>query len=92
MTDPDNPVAALPPSATYPVSKTTLNALTLQYAKELDGILVNAASPGYCATDLNNHNGFRTPAQGAAIAVKLATLGDGGPTGGFFDDDGPVAW
>lgn len=92
MTDPGGMVSSLPPSATYPVSKTALNALTLQYAKELDGILVNAVSPGYCSTDLNNHSGFRTPAQGAAIAVKLATLGAGGPTGGFFDDDGTVAW
>jgi NAD(P)-dependent dehydrogenase (short-subunit alcohol dehydrogenase family) len=25
----------------------------------------------------------------AAIAVRLATTG---PTGGFFDDDGPVPW
>jgi len=92
MTDPNSPLAALPASATYPVTKTALNALTVQYAKELDGILVNAVCPGYCATDLNNHNGFRTPAQGAAIAVKLATLGADGPTGSFFDDAGKVAW
>jgi NAD(P)-dependent dehydrogenase (short-subunit alcohol dehydrogenase family) len=92
MSDPDSPLAALPASATYPVSKTALNALTLQYAKELDGILVNAVCPGYCATDLNNHTGVRTAAQGAAIAVKLATLDADGPTGGFFDDNGTVAW
>jgi NAD(P)-dependent dehydrogenase (short-subunit alcohol dehydrogenase family) len=92
MTDPNSPLASLPASATYPVSKTALNALTVQYAKELDGILVNSVCPGYCATDLNNHGGFRTPAQGAAIAVKLATLGADGPTGSFFDDAGKVAW
>jgi NAD(P)-dependent dehydrogenase (short-subunit alcohol dehydrogenase family) len=92
MTDPNSPLAALPASATYPVSKSALNALTLQYAKELGGILVNAVCPGYCATDLNNHSGVRTAAQGAAIAVRLATLGADGPTGGFFDDNGEVAW
>ena len=68
--------------------------MTVQYAKEFRGtkLLINAACPGYVATDLNNHTGFRTVEQGAAIAVRLATLGPDGPSGGFFDDDGPVAW
>jgi NAD(P)-dependent dehydrogenase (short-subunit alcohol dehydrogenase family) len=94
MSDPDNPLVAIPPSAAYIPSKTALNALTVQYAKELRGtnILVNAADPGYCATDLNNYAGYRTAAQGAVIAVRLATLGPDGPTGGFFNDDGPVPW
>ena len=84
----------LPPGAAYPVSKTTLNALTVQYAKELrgTGVLVNAADPGWCATDLNDHRGLRTAAQGAAVSVRLATLGDDGPAGEFFNDEGPVAW
>ncbi|NED93117.1 dehydrogenase, partial [Streptomyces sp. SID11233] len=34
----------------------------------------------------------RTPQEGAAIALHLATLPDDGPRGGFFDDAGPVAW
>ncbi|MEU5692814.1 SDR family oxidoreductase [Actinosynnema sp. NPDC020468] len=91
---PGSALASLPPSVTYPTSKTALNALTVQYAKELapEGILVNAACPGWCATDLNGNAGDRTPEQGAAIAVELATLPDGGPTGGFFDDGGPVPW
>jgi NAD(P)-dependent dehydrogenase (short-subunit alcohol dehydrogenase family) len=89
----DGPVADLPASAAYIPSKTALNMLTVQYAKELRGrVLVNAADPGYCATDLNNFNGYRTPAQGAAIAVHLATLPDGGPTGGYVNDDGTVPW
>ena len=93
QTDPTGRLAGLPPSLGYPVSKTALNAVTVQYARELAGrILVNAADPGYCATDLNNHTGYRTAAQGAAIAVRLATLDDGGPTGGLFNDDGPVPW
>jgi NAD(P)-dependent dehydrogenase (short-subunit alcohol dehydrogenase family) len=94
MTDADGPMAALPPSASYVPSKSALNALTVQYAKELakSGVLVNAADPGYCATDLNNHTGYRTAAEGAAVAVRLATLGPDGPTGGFYDDDGPMAW
>ncbi|GAA4212607.1 SDR family oxidoreductase [Actinocatenispora rupis] len=83
-----------PISVAYAPSKTFLNAVTLQYAKQLSdtNILINAGCPGFCATDLNGFRGVRTPEQGAAIAIRLATLPDDGPTGGFFDDDGVVPW
>ncbi|MEU9873668.1 SDR family oxidoreductase [Actinomadura sp. NPDC048021] len=83
-----------PISAAYAPSKTFLNAVTLQYAKELHdtNILINAACPGYCATDLNGFRGIRTAQQGAAIAIHLATLPDNGPTGSFFEDAGVVPW
>ncbi|MFI1464908.1 SDR family oxidoreductase [Nocardia carnea] len=92
--DPDGPFAGLLPSAAYSPSKTALNALTVNYANELrkDGVLVNAVAPGYVDTDSNNHTGFLTPAQGATILVRLATLGADGPTGGFFAEDGPLPW
>jgi NAD(P)-dependent dehydrogenase (short-subunit alcohol dehydrogenase family) len=92
--DPDGPMAALLPSAAYFPSKSALTALTVQYANELrkDGILVNAAAPGYVDTDSNNHTGFLTIAQGAAVLVRLATLGEDGPTAGFFAEEGPVPW
>lgn len=79
---------------TYQSSKTALNAVTVAYAKELrdSGIKVNAASPGLVATDINGHRGDRTPAQGAAIAVRLATLDADGPTGAYLDDDGTLPW
>lgn len=94
MSDPDGPMAGLLSSAAYTPSKAALNALTVQYANELrkDGILVNAVAPGYVDTDSNDHTGFLTPAQGAAVLVRLATLGVDGPTGGFFSEDGPVPW
>ncbi len=83
-----------PISAAYSPSKTYLNAVMVQYVKELDGtgILMNAACPGYVATDLNGFNGTRTVQQGAATPIRLATLPDDGPNGGFFDDAGAVAW
>lgn len=93
--DPDGPLATmLPASAAYTPSKTALNSLTVQYANELrkDGILINAVAPGYVDTEINNHSGHLTPAQGAAVVVRLATLGADGPTGGFFSEDGPVPW
>ncbi|MEU4224440.1 SDR family NAD(P)-dependent oxidoreductase [Nonomuraea sp. NPDC026600] len=96
-TTPDHYMSRLLASAVYPPSKTALNALTIQYAKELrkDGILINAAAPGGCATDFTKDLGLhitRTAADGAAIIVRLATLGPDGPTGGFFDDDGTTPW
>jgi NAD(P)-dependent dehydrogenase (short-subunit alcohol dehydrogenase family) len=79
---------------TYGATKTLLNAMTVAYAKELEGtgILVNSVCPGYVSTGLNGFTGFRTPAEGAAIAIKLATIPNDGPTGGFFNDEGEVPW
>src|SRR2546423_1303762 len=78
----------------YMSSKTALNAVTLQYAAELRDtpILVNAADPGYCATDLNDWQGFQSAAEGARIVVELATLPAGGPSGTFRSATGPVPW
>jgi NAD(P)-dependent dehydrogenase (short-subunit alcohol dehydrogenase family) len=72
----------------YNSSKSALNMITVSFAKELaaHGIKVNAANPGYVATDLNDNQGHRTVEQGATIAVHLATLGPFGPTGGLFND------
>ena len=83
-----------PVSWGYAPSKTFLNALVIQYVKDLKGsnILINAGCPGFVATDLNGHRGTRTPQQGAAIAIKLATLPDDGPTGTYSDDAGPIPW
>src|ERR1700722_1426394 len=96
MTDPDGPMAGMA-SIPYPSSKTALNMVTAMYAKELRDtkVKVNAANPGYCATDLNGHNGFRTPEQGAQVSVHLATLPADGPSGvlwgHLWTTDGPEA-
>ena len=83
MSDRSSPAWQLPPSIPYPASKSALNMVTALYAKELAGtpVMVNAANPGYCATDLNGRSGFRTAAEGASVSVHLATLPDDGPTG-----------
>lgn len=92
-TDPASPFAGVSLLA-YQSSKTALNAITIAYAKELAGtpIKVNAASPGMVATDLNGHRGQKTPAEGAAIAVRLALLDGTGPSGAFLSDEGNVPW
>jgi len=89
-----DPANTDPVALGYVPSKTALTSLTLQYARGLagEGILVNAVCPGFVSTALNNFNGVRTPAEGAASAVRMATIASDGPTGTFTDDDGPVAW
>ncbi len=89
----DSPLAGVNLLA-YQSSKTALNAITVGYAKELRDtpIKVNAASPGMVATDLNGHRGDRTPAEGAAIAVRLALLDEAGPSGYCLSADGVVPW
>jgi NAD(P)-dependent dehydrogenase (short-subunit alcohol dehydrogenase family) len=78
----------------YSASKAALNMLTVQLAFELKDtpIKVNAADPGYTATDLNDHRGTQTVEEGAAEAVRLALLPADGPTGGYFSSAGPVPW
>lgn len=78
----------------YNTSKTALNGITVALAKELGplGFKVNAACPGYVATDLNGHRGPRSTEQGAVIAIRLATLDADGPNGGYFNEDGPLPW
>lgn len=91
-TDPTGvfPPGVFPAVLDYNTSKAALNAITVTYANELrdTGILVNAVSPGFVATDINDHRGVLTPEQGARIPVLLATLGDDGPTAAFLTEDG----
>ena len=92
--DPASFYAQMPPLLAYCSSKTAVNAITVFFANELrqTTIKVNAVSPGYVATDLNDHAGFLTPQQGATLPVAFATLPADGPTGGFFEGDGVVPW
>jgi NAD(P)-dependent dehydrogenase (short-subunit alcohol dehydrogenase family) len=68
--------------------------ITIQFAKERKGagIKANSASPGYTATDMNQHRGPRTVERAATTPVRLALLPDDGPTAGVFSDDGPELW
>jgi NAD(P)-dependent dehydrogenase (short-subunit alcohol dehydrogenase family) len=79
----------------YPASKTALNAMTLAMAIELEptGIKVNAACPGFTATNLNNYAGTQTVEEGAREPVRLALLGPDGPTGTYSNAKlGALPW
>ena len=80
--------------AAYNSSKSALNMLTAILAHELKDmpIKVNAADPGYTATDLNGNSGPQTVAEGSEAIVRLATLDTDGPTGKYFDRHGVVPW
>ncbi|MFD8807202.1 SDR family NAD(P)-dependent oxidoreductase [Streptomyces sp. NPDC059597] len=80
------------PSLAYPASKAALNMLTVQYAKAFDGIRINAADPGFTATDLNHHTGTQSVEEGAEVVVRLACVGPDGPTGTFRNAAGVLPW
>ncbi|WP_085483938.1 SDR family NAD(P)-dependent oxidoreductase [Agreia pratensis] len=72
----------------YQASKSAVTMLTVQYAKAFPEIRVNAADPGYTATEFNNHRGPQTVTEGTDAIVELATRGGAGPTGTFVNRDG----
>src|SRR5919107_3332315 len=87
ITDPAFPMRGIGGVA-YGPSKSALNAVTVAFAQELadTNIKVNAACPGHTATDLNGHSGSRTVGEAAREPIRLALLGDDGPTGTFSND------
>jgi NAD(P)-dependent dehydrogenase (short-subunit alcohol dehydrogenase family) len=76
----------------YTASKAALTMLTTQYAKAWPDIRVNAADPGYTATDLNGHSGPQTVTEGTDAIVALATEKPGAGSGRFVDRTGEIAW
>ncbi|MFI7063807.1 SDR family oxidoreductase [Kribbella sp. NPDC050124] len=77
----------------YNTSKSAVNAVTVAFATELRDtpIKVNAVNPGYTKTDMSP-GANRPAADGAAVVVHYAVLPANGPTGGFFDENGPIPW
>jgi NAD(P)-dependent dehydrogenase (short-subunit alcohol dehydrogenase family) len=76
----------------YTSSKAALTMLTTQYAKALTDVRVNAADPGYTATDLNGNTGPQTVTEGTDAIVGLATEGPGHGSGRFVDRSGEIEW
>ena len=90
--DPASPVRGFPVPA-YGVSKTAVNAWTVQLANELQDtpIKVNAVHPGSVKTDMNSV-GDLDVAEGARTSVRMALLAADGPTGGFVHFEETLPW
>ena len=82
------PVPAVP----YAASKAAVITMTVQYAKSLPTMRVNASDPGYTGTDFNGHRGHQTVTQGTDATVALALLGPDGPTGEFHNRLGRIQY
>ncbi len=81
------------PSTVYGASKAAVSMLTVQYAKAVPEIKFNAVQPGFTATDLTPFSGAGQPVEdGAAVIVRMATIGKDGPTGTFEENEGKLAW
>lgn len=78
----------------YSASKAALNALTRMVADAAKGrnVLVNSLDPGWVRTRMGGDRAPRSALQGADTIVWLATLPDGGPSGGFYRDRKPIPW
>lgn len=83
--------------ANYPIyrsTKTALNMVMLYYVKTLEkgGFVVSASDPGYCATNLNNHNGLKDPRDGAKVLVRAAVETKEKAHGHVVDENETEPW
>lgn len=78
----------------YAASKAALNMLTAYWSQKYSGtpLKVNAVHPGLVKTRMGGEKAELTPEEGAKTAVRLATVPDSGPTGGFFYMDSELPW
>ncbi|WP_163509539.1 SDR family oxidoreductase [Fodinicola acaciae] len=90
LTDQGAPHASFANLLGYNSSKAALNAVTVIYANTLRaaGVRVNALSPGYCATDLNEHTGELPAERGGEFIASQVMTPAGGPTGVFLREGG----
>jgi NAD(P)-dependent dehydrogenase (short-subunit alcohol dehydrogenase family) len=91
--DPTSPIYDFKIPA-YNVSKTALNAWTIQLAYELrdSHIKVNTIHPGYVKTDMNAGEGELEVADGARTSVAMALIADDGPTASFTHAGQVLPW
>ncbi len=79
------------PALAYASSKAAVNMLTVQYAKALPWLAINAVDPGFTATDATGGQG-KPVGEGARQILQMALLHGGRPSGTFSDAAGPLPW
>ena len=91
---PGSPVYDSKGSPAYNVSKSTVNAYTVQLAYELKDtkIKVNAAHPGWVKTEMGGEGATMELEDGAKTSVALATVGADGPNGAYVHMGKPLPW
>ncbi len=89
-----NEVAQRLATPAYSASKAALNMLTAYWAQKTKGtnLKVNSVHPGIVRTRMGGEKAELTPEEGAVTAVRLATIPEDGPTGGFFYLDNQLPW
>lgn len=92
-TDPASPIYDFKVPA-YNVSKSAVNAWTVQLAYELRDtpVKVNTIHPGYVKTDMNAGEGAIEIPEGARTSVELALIGADGPNGSFSHLGETLPW
>ena len=80
--------------ASYNVSKSAVNAYTVQLAYELKDtkIKVNAAHPGWVKTEMGGEGATMEIEDGAKTSVALATIGADGPNGAYLHMGKALPW
>ena len=78
----------------YGASKAAVSMLTVQYARAVPEVKINAVEPGYSATELGDvdHSTGQPVEVGAAIIARWASIGTDGPTGTFQEEAGVLGW
>jgi NAD(P)-dependent dehydrogenase (short-subunit alcohol dehydrogenase family) len=78
-----------PWSPSYGTAKSTLNAITVHYARELanEGFAFTAVSPGHVATALTGGSAPLTPAEGAVTIIDSAVAPNPWANGMFLDEN-----
>jgi NAD(P)-dependent dehydrogenase (short-subunit alcohol dehydrogenase family) len=91
--DPQSPIYDFKVPA-YNVSKSAVNAYTVQLAYELRDtpIKVNAAHPGWVKTEMGGEGATMELPDGAKTSVALATLAADGPTGSYTHMGEALPW
>jgi NAD(P)-dependent dehydrogenase (short-subunit alcohol dehydrogenase family) len=91
--DPQSPIYDFKLPA-YNVSKSAVNAYTVQLAYELRDtpIKVNAAHPGWVKTEMGGEGATMELADGAKTSVALATLPADGPSGAYIHLGETLPW
>jgi NAD(P)-dependent dehydrogenase (short-subunit alcohol dehydrogenase family) len=91
---PGSPVYESKNYASYNVSKSAVNAYTVQLAYELKDtkIKVNAAHPGWVKTDMGGEGAMMEIEDGAKTSVALAIIGPAGPNGAYLHMGEALPW